>query len=316
MELNSQYIGNLIKSLRIHAGLTQHQLAECIGVGNKTVSKWEQGRGIPDISLLPRLSLILNTDIESILAGNIDDLGKEWIGVICTDGVAMELMSGRPVLEYLISMFLLVGIRNIVLIAPGDQLSESEKLLIQYQRQGILEEVYCTESFETLSLYIDVCKKHFCLLHQPAFLYGMHLTRYMQRAMLGKRTTVLALRQGKDSFMPGICFDNKYSCVVPLDESCFDYEWYMFPMLFCHGNVFLGYMEWVKDFTSDRIEIRDLLKIFKVIYVETMERGMLAFSLSCSKDRMLAGEVLSGIEKSQHIKIGRLEEIMTIRGWT
>lgn len=79
MKLNNQHIGNLIKSKRKRAGRTQCELADCIGEGNKTEPKWEQGRGIPDISLLYQLSLVLDMDIESILAGNLDDLGKEWL---------------------------------------------------------------------------------------------------------------------------------------------------------------------------------------------------------------------------------------------
>lgn len=79
MELNNQHIGNFIKSMKRHTGLTQRELADRIGIENKTVSKWEHGRGIPDISLLYPLSLVLDMDIESILAGDMDDLGKEWV---------------------------------------------------------------------------------------------------------------------------------------------------------------------------------------------------------------------------------------------
>lgn len=74
MELNNQYIGSFIKFMRQRAGLTQQELAERIGVGSKTISKWEQGRGIPDISLLYSLSLELDVDIESLLAGNLEDI--------------------------------------------------------------------------------------------------------------------------------------------------------------------------------------------------------------------------------------------------
>lgn len=42
---------------------------------------------------------------------------------------------------------------------------------------------------------------------------------------------------------------------------------------------------------------------------------MLAFSMKTENDRMLAEQVLSGIEKSQHIQIGNPEEIRVIRGW-
>ncbi len=45
--------GGLIRTLRRRRGLTQLALAERLGVSDKAVSKWERGRGAPDIALLP-----------------------------------------------------------------------------------------------------------------------------------------------------------------------------------------------------------------------------------------------------------------------
>lgn len=48
-----QYItGAAIKGLRERNGMTQLQLAERLGVSDKTVSKWETGKGYPDITLM------------------------------------------------------------------------------------------------------------------------------------------------------------------------------------------------------------------------------------------------------------------------
>lgn len=44
-------VGQLILQLRREKGLTQRQLADTLGISNKTVSKWECGRGAPDVSL-------------------------------------------------------------------------------------------------------------------------------------------------------------------------------------------------------------------------------------------------------------------------
>lgn len=76
---NSQ-IGKLIKSLRVEREMTQLQLADRLGVSDKTVSKWERGAGLPDISLLPQLAEVFEVDAENILAGelmkNTDDGGN------------------------------------------------------------------------------------------------------------------------------------------------------------------------------------------------------------------------------------------------
>lgn len=63
--------GLLIAQIRKEKGYTQKDLAEKIGVSNATVSKWETGKGFPDISLLEPLAISLNISISEILAGKI-----------------------------------------------------------------------------------------------------------------------------------------------------------------------------------------------------------------------------------------------------
>ena len=61
--------GALIRAQRLRQGMTQLQLAEQIGVSDKTVSKWERGCGAPDIELLPALSTALGVDTTALLSG-------------------------------------------------------------------------------------------------------------------------------------------------------------------------------------------------------------------------------------------------------
>lgn len=64
--------GGLIRALRTQKGLTQKELAEAVGVGNRAVSKWERGLGCPDVSLLPELSRVLGVGLEALLSGQLD----------------------------------------------------------------------------------------------------------------------------------------------------------------------------------------------------------------------------------------------------
>ncbi|NLW88819.1 MAG: helix-turn-helix domain-containing protein [Clostridiaceae bacterium] len=66
-------IGGLILSLRKEKGLTQRQLAECLNVSDKAISKWERGMGCPDVSLLPSIAEIFGVDLESILKGTLSE---------------------------------------------------------------------------------------------------------------------------------------------------------------------------------------------------------------------------------------------------
>ena len=59
----------MIKSLREEKHLTQAELADRLYVSEKTVSKWETGRGHPDISILEELSRVLGVSLIELMAG-------------------------------------------------------------------------------------------------------------------------------------------------------------------------------------------------------------------------------------------------------
>ena len=65
--------GELIRKLRLDKGLTQRDLAELINVSDKAVSKWECGNGMPDLSILPNLSKVFETDISALLKGELEE---------------------------------------------------------------------------------------------------------------------------------------------------------------------------------------------------------------------------------------------------
>lgn len=70
-------IGKTIKKYRLEKGLTQSQLAAMLNISDKTVSKWENGRGCPDISLISELSKHLGAEISSILSPAASSFNKE-----------------------------------------------------------------------------------------------------------------------------------------------------------------------------------------------------------------------------------------------
>ena len=65
-------IGNKIKSLRLKAGLTQEQLATKLGISTQSVSKWETGTTMPDITLLPTLAGEFGVTIDDLFDLTID----------------------------------------------------------------------------------------------------------------------------------------------------------------------------------------------------------------------------------------------------
>lgn len=72
--MNSMKTGKLISECRKQKGLTQKELAQMLSISNRTVSKWENGDGYPDVTLMPQLSQILGVSVDELLAGETDEV--------------------------------------------------------------------------------------------------------------------------------------------------------------------------------------------------------------------------------------------------
>ena len=69
--MGNKKIGSFIAERRKKKGLTQEELGEKLGVSNKTISRWENGNYMPDLSLLEPLSKELEISFNELLAGEI-----------------------------------------------------------------------------------------------------------------------------------------------------------------------------------------------------------------------------------------------------
>ena len=62
-------VGSFLKDLRREKGITQEQLAEELGVSGRTISRWENGNNMPDISLLVEIAEYFDVSIPEIIKG-------------------------------------------------------------------------------------------------------------------------------------------------------------------------------------------------------------------------------------------------------
>ena len=69
--MNQEKIGKLIKKVRKDKGLTQQDLADLLNLSPKTISKWECGKGCPDISIFNELCNILGISVTELLNGEL-----------------------------------------------------------------------------------------------------------------------------------------------------------------------------------------------------------------------------------------------------
>ena len=67
--MDVQKIGGFLKELRKQNNMTQEQLGERIGVTNKTVSRWETGRNLPELDILIEMADYYEVELRELLNG-------------------------------------------------------------------------------------------------------------------------------------------------------------------------------------------------------------------------------------------------------
>lgn len=83
--MDAKSIGTLISKLRKKHGMTQSQLAEKLNISDKTVSRWENGIGYPEVMQFPALASIFGVSVDYLMSG--DRKGITFAGNIIVDVV-------------------------------------------------------------------------------------------------------------------------------------------------------------------------------------------------------------------------------------
>lgn len=108
MDLNK--IGKLIATLRKKKRLTQSQLGEMLGVGDKAVSKWERGINAPDISLLKPLCDILEITISELLSGEKNEKSLNFEILNFYTKLTQQKLLKRSIVVFLILIIIFLTI--------------------------------------------------------------------------------------------------------------------------------------------------------------------------------------------------------------
>ena len=75
--MDQKKIGSFLKEMRKSKKISQEQLAEILGVSNRTVSRWETGWNMPDLDLLIEIAKFYEVDIGEILDGESKEVKME-----------------------------------------------------------------------------------------------------------------------------------------------------------------------------------------------------------------------------------------------
>ncbi|SCJ64485.1 transcriptional repressor DicA [uncultured Clostridium sp.] len=70
-------IGDIIRKYRKNKGMTQEEMAACLGVTTPAVNKWEKGNTLPDITLLVPIARLLGITTDELLSFKIELADEE-----------------------------------------------------------------------------------------------------------------------------------------------------------------------------------------------------------------------------------------------
>ncbi|MBU9746467.1 helix-turn-helix domain-containing protein [Diplocloster agilis] len=106
-------IGKFIAESRKSRNLTQRQLADALSISDKTISKWECGKGLPDVSLMLPLCTALNITVNDLLSGervSATDYQKK------AEGNMMNLMKENEENRKKMALSIITGVITIIAV--------------------------------------------------------------------------------------------------------------------------------------------------------------------------------------------------------
>lgn len=304
--MSAQETGKAIAYLRKKKNLTQKDIAERLHVSDKAVSKWERGLALPDVSLLAKLSIMLDTDIESLLEGNIARYEQRWVGLIILDSdddvFLRAMLFDKPLVYFQLSYFMLVGIQKICIVC-----SKKSEMYIQglmdWKRVGI------DLSFEHKIFLTSNADSDLMIIYGNVFMYCLDLTKHLQRAMVKvsrqeAESSVLLLQNSNGAYAIEDCRIKE-----KVENNEFGLRYSISPFLFLSSAA-------AKD---DEAFLLDRKRMFSKALVNdsayaTFGRGLLMKCIKSFEDTNDVANLVRIIQAATGEQIADLDEIARRRG--
>lgn len=193
--MDPKRVGNAIAYLRKKVGYTQRELADRIGVSDKAVSKWERGLGLPDTAIIGKIAILLDSDTDSLLAGDLVHHNSGWTGLLILKesiyGIkANTIIYDKPIINFMLSYFMLMGIRDIRIVSGEEDRQYIESVFGNGSRLGLRLTYW--ESIQE-NEYLN-SKSNVMVISGMTFIYGVDQSRFFQKAMLDKSKTTYYFR--------------------------------------------------------------------------------------------------------------------------
>ena len=133
--MDQQKIGLFIARRRKELNLTQKELADKLGITDRAVSKWENGRCMPDLSLLQPLSRILRVGVNDLLSGEL--IPEEKVREKSERNIMnVADMAQLTYLGNILNLSIYLGVIFVFVTRMFKNLSRLRKMLLNFDRNS------------------------------------------------------------------------------------------------------------------------------------------------------------------------------------
>jgi transcriptional regulator with XRE-family HTH domain len=239
--MNQLRIGKFIAKLRHDKNLTQEQLGTKIGVSSKTISRWENGNYMPDISLLEPISKELGVTISELLKGQriekenlLDESNKDILnllkskkkerkkyikffiigGIMLLIGIVIAIVQTIRLNDAIEEKGVITLINDVYISEKGAEINHQELLILQQIYQYKKEQIeQITE--EEVDLLVNSYYAQLDVVHMTKYSYGL-IGAGITANVFDAEVKVALVNQKYFPFTSIIAFDNleEYYCVL------------------------------------------------------------------------------------------------------
>jgi len=243
-----------------------------------------------------------------------------------TQAVSKQLLPvyDKPMIYYPLSVLMLAGIQEILLISTPNDLSQYKALLGGGERFGISIRYAIQEQPNGLAEAFIIGEKFIddsavSLILGDNIFYGQGLKVFLQKAMQRQEGATIFGYQVRDPERFGVVEFDKNNSVVSLEEKPKKPKSnYAVTGLYFYDNNVVEIAKNIKPSARGELEITDInveyLKKEK-LYVEDFGRGFAWLDTGTHDSLMDAGQFIQTIERRQGFKVACLEEIALLKGW-
>ncbi len=305
-------VGRAIAFLRKKNGYTQKELALRLGVSDKAVSKWERGLGLPDTGIIGKIAIILDSDTDSLLSGDIVHNNSGWSGLLILpeneQGINLStILYDKPAAYFMLGYFMLMGIKDIRVVCSEADIKYLKKEFNNGDRIGVrldCRRELCIEEYRQK-------QGNVMIVSGITFIYGVDQTRFFQKAMLHQeRSVVLSLPKRTGGAVEKLYYNSDKRIVRSEDGEKLrtQYEYSPLPFYFCPAYK-------VSELNIGRSsEVNLLFNSNDELYTVILDRGFIDITVKTWDDVMAVSSFIKIVQKACGMQIYCIEEIAWRRG--